>query len=78
VDQGLLNFSLENIVLPQPVFFASLNYESHKDKKPLELALNNLCLEDTSLVITFIFNGRNIKRIKILGRLFSRVWGNFT
>ena len=35
--------------MPDPVFSAAINYEYHKDKANLEVALKKLCLEDSSL-----------------------------
>jgi len=41
---------LEEIVMPQPVFCAAIEYEYAKDKAKLEGALKEICKEDSSLV----------------------------
>ncbi|EGR29014.1 hypothetical protein IMG5_164730 [Ichthyophthirius multifiliis] len=43
------NFTLEQLQMPQPVFMASLEYQSLKDKIPLQNALEQICREDNSL-----------------------------
>lgn len=40
--------------MPEPVFFAGLEYEYAKDKSKLDAALSEICKEDSSLVI-FLF-----------------------
>lgn len=46
--------------MPEPVFFAALEYEYARDKGKLENALKDICKEDSSLVIS-----HNIKNILI-------------
>lgn len=41
--------------MPEPVFFAALEYEYVKDKTKLEISLKEICKEDSSLVI-YYFN----------------------
>lgn len=43
-------FLLEEIKMPEPVFFAGLEYEYSRDKSKLLLALKEICKEDSSLV----------------------------
>ena len=38
--------------MPEPVFFAALEYEYARDKGKLEIALKDICKEDSSLVIS--------------------------
>ena len=38
--------------MPEPVFFAALEYEYARDKSKLENALKDICKEDSSLVIS--------------------------
>lgn len=44
-------FLLEEIEMPQPVFFAALEYEYARDKSRLEAALKDICREDSSLIV---------------------------
>jgi len=44
-------FLLEEIQMPEPVFFAALEYEYSRDKAKLEKALKDICNEDSSLVL---------------------------
>lgn len=44
-------FVLEQLLMPQPVFMASLEYNSLKDKPLLDVALQIICREDNSLVV---------------------------
>lgn len=53
MDSKEERFLLEEIKMPEPVFFAGLEYEYAKDKSKLDAALSEICKEDSSLVIFF-------------------------
>lgn len=47
-EKDMEDFLLEELKMPQPVFMAAIEYESLKDKQPLENALRTIAREDNS------------------------------